>query len=214
MAYNVSLPFSDVSDTNPCFPYVWAVYSAGVMGGVTSTQFQPGNPITRAQIALAIQRALGINPNGTYQASDICDLYDVSTESGTAILALFDHNITSGKTSNCLVGGTCTTTTYHYCPQDYVTRNELGVFLWRADDPGSTMDCPTCPSSRYFCDSGGATGCGCIEALGADLPSKGSCSASSTCSPTAYCPADNVTRCEAATALANVFSLSLPPVCM
>ena len=130
-----------------------------------------------------------------------------------AIQALYEHGITAGTTADCTASSTCNTggSDFRFCPLDPASRSQLAVFVWRADHRSST--CPSCPSSRYFCDSNSAgSACGCIEGLHDDGVVEGgmsSCSASS-CTGLQYCPLDTALRLHAMVMLAKATGATLP----
>ncbi|SDJ84291.1 S-layer homology domain-containing protein [Natronincola ferrireducens] len=55
----VPLTFKDVAKTHPNYGYIEALYQKGIMGGRGDNQFQPNQPITRAEATLTIIKALG-----------------------------------------------------------------------------------------------------------------------------------------------------------
>lgn len=110
--------FSDVATSSPSWPYVQALYASGIMRGTTDTTFKPTDPLTRAQLATILFRALHLEP---YDAIDP-DFTDVPKDFPVykEIESIYLVGITSG----------CTNTTF--CPNNPVTREQLAIFLGRA----------------------------------------------------------------------------------
>ncbi len=52
--------FNDVPAVDPGFPYIEALYAAGVTGGCGGGSYCPDNPVTRRQMAVFIAKALGL----------------------------------------------------------------------------------------------------------------------------------------------------------
>jgi hypothetical protein len=50
------LPFTDVPTSGPLHDAVAAIYGAGITAGTSSTTYSPNDPVTRAQMALFMQR--------------------------------------------------------------------------------------------------------------------------------------------------------------
>ena len=61
-----ALPFTDVADTAWYYDSVKGVYELGLMTGMDSTTFAPGNPMTRAMAATVLYRMAG-NPDVTFE---------------------------------------------------------------------------------------------------------------------------------------------------
>ena len=90
--------------------------------------------------------------------------------------SIFQNEINALAESGITTG--CTPTTY--CPADNVTRGQMAAFLARAFNlPDTTND--------YFTDDTNSIFQGDINQLAESAITSG-------CTPTTYCPADNVTR--------------------
>jgi glucose/arabinose dehydrogenase len=89
--------------------------AAGIAAGCTPTTFCPTNSVTREQMALFLDRALGLPSTGTDYFTD-----DQGRTGEAAINRLRASGITSG----------CTATTF--CPTAQVTREQMAAFLRRA----------------------------------------------------------------------------------
>ena len=118
-----------------------AVPVAGITGGCSPTLFCPKGKVTRAQMAMFLDRALDL-PAAT---TDYFDDDDGKTGEGS-INALAKARITGGCGPR------------RFCPTAYVTRAQMAMFLDRALAlPNATTD--------YFDDDDGKTGEGSINAL-------------------------------------------------
>jgi spore germination protein YaaH len=131
-------PFTDIDDF--ATEIAW-LYESGITGGCTPTLFCPNAKVTRAQMAMFLDRALEL-PAAT---TDYFDDDDGKTGEGS-INALAKAKITGGCGSR------------RFCPTAYVTRAQMAMFLDRALAlPNTTTD--------YFDDDDGRTGEGSINAL-------------------------------------------------
>jgi hypothetical protein len=53
--------FDDVPTTHPFFPFIEALYAAGITGGCGNDNFCPDQPLTRGQMAVFLSVALGLH---------------------------------------------------------------------------------------------------------------------------------------------------------
>jgi photosystem II stability/assembly factor-like uncharacterized protein len=100
--------------------------AAGITGGCGGGRFCPNDPVTRAQMAVFIEAALGRSP----AASCTGRFGDVNAGTVGDIFCRFiedfaDQGITGG----------CSTSPPMFCPNDPVTRAQMAVFLVAAPDP-------------------------------------------------------------------------------
>jgi spore germination protein YaaH len=131
-------PFTDVDDFATAIDWL---YTAGITSGCQPTLFCPNARVTRAQMAMFLDRALDL-PDAT---TDYFDDDDGRTGEGS-INALAKAGITSGCGPR------------RFCPSADVTRAQMAMFLDRALDlPSATTD--------YFDDDDGRTGESSINAL-------------------------------------------------
>ncbi len=65
-----STPFTDVSPTEWCAPYVATALQAGIVEGMTPSRFGPDQPLTREQMAVLIARALHLTQTATLHFAD------------------------------------------------------------------------------------------------------------------------------------------------
>jgi Glucose/sorbosone dehydrogenases len=115
--------FTDISGGDPFKPFIEALYNAGVTSGCSTSplRYCPSLPITRGEMAVFIERAMGNfspNPSPSGMFTDLSP-----TDPFTPFIEqLYNDGITSG----------CSTSPLKYCPQAFVTRGEMAVFLDRA----------------------------------------------------------------------------------
>ena len=126
-------PFSDVDSTDWYYPYVEAIYNAGITKGYPDGTYRPFNLVTRAQMATFIARALKLD-NQTY--CDNSPFSDVNLYSWycPAVEVLKKHGIVKGLGNG------------KFNPKGYVTRAQAAVMIARALNLKVTP-CTTSPFS-------------------------------------------------------------------
>ena len=138
---DLTVRFSDVSDTNPFEAFIYAAAGAGVMPGCDSAVFQfcPAALVTRADMAGFILR-------GVHGAAFVPEAYagaflDVSAGDYNAdyIQSFFDEGYTVG------CGGG------NFCPDAVHTRGQTAVFILRGKHGASYVP-PPCSSTHVFDD--------------------------------------------------------------
>jgi hypothetical protein len=92
-----------------------ALFEAGITGGCAPRRFCPGSSVTRAQMALFLDRALGLPPTST-------DYFD--DDDGITGEAAINRMAAAGITGGC--------GTRKFCPKGSVTRGQMAAFLHRA----------------------------------------------------------------------------------
>jgi S-layer homology domain len=115
--------FTDIPPAHPFKPFIEELYNDGVTSGCSTSPltYCPDSPVTRGQMAVFIERALGnFSPNPTTAGIFI----DVPPSHPFApyIAQLFNDGITSG----------CSTSPMMYCPDSPVTRGQMAVFIAKA----------------------------------------------------------------------------------
>ena len=78
---------------------VAAAYEAGIVKGTSTTLFNPSGHVTRAQVALMMQRAYEHLTGETYQPQQMAPFTDISmydAETQQAITFLYDAKIATG----------------------------------------------------------------------------------------------------------------------
>ena len=113
--------FDDVDPSSTHAANIEALYAAQITTGCTRDPlaFCPSNPVTRAQMASFLARALNLDTPG--QQAGFTDVDPTSTHAAN-IEALYAAQITTG----------CTRDPLAFCPNDAVTRAQMAAFLYRA----------------------------------------------------------------------------------
>jgi hypothetical protein len=143
-------PFADIAGSPFVHDIIW-VYLQGITSGCTATAYCPNDPVSRAQMATFLARALHLSGAAP----------DAFTDDNGSI---YEPNINlvaqAGIASGC--GGTL------FCPNGLVSRAQMATFLARAlhlsgpapdaftDDNGSIYE----PNINLVAREGIATGCG------------------------------------------------------
>jgi N-acetylmuramoyl-L-alanine amidase len=117
--------FSDVSDTFRAKEEIDYLVSRGIISGYSDGTFRPGQGVNRAETAVMIGKALGLN--GTKRSTDFSDVGSSSFASGYIQSALEEGIITGYGDGTFRPGKT-------------VTRSEMAIFLARAFKLTNTSD--------------------------------------------------------------------------
>ena len=171
-------------DASPHQANIELLAKAGITVGCNppdNDMFCPGDPVTRAQMATFLARALTLPETAVDYFRDD----DASTHEG-GINALAAAGISTG----------CNEANTNYCPGDHVTRAQMASFLARA------LNLPA-DSTNWFVDDDKSSHEANINALAAAEVTTG-------CKPAdrLYCPADSVTRAQMATFLVKALGLN------
>jgi photosystem II stability/assembly factor-like uncharacterized protein len=115
--------FTDVQAGNPFKPFIEQLYNDGITGGcsLSPLQYCPQSYVTRGQMAVFIERAMGNfspDPDPAGMFTDV--LSDDPFK--PFIEELYNDRITGG----------CNLSPLMYCPQSYVTRGQMAVFMVKA----------------------------------------------------------------------------------
>jgi hypothetical protein len=115
--------FGDVPPTHPFRQYIEAFYNAGITSGCSNSPmlYCPDSPVTRGQMAVFIERALG-NFSPAPSPNDMFS--DVTT--GDPFKPYIEEFYSAGITAGC------STSPLMYCPNSPVTRGQMAVFIARA----------------------------------------------------------------------------------
>jgi hypothetical protein len=112
--------FADVSASDPFCGFIERLAEDGITGGCGNGNFCPGDPVTRGQMAVFIESALGNSANAcTEQFADVT--------AANPFCGFIERLAGDGITSGCGNG--------NFCPDKPVTRAEMAVFLVAAPDP-------------------------------------------------------------------------------
>jgi hypothetical protein len=180
--------FNDVPAGYWAYSFIETLAYSGITGGCGNNNFCPEAPITRAQMAVFLER--------TMYGSEFIPLpalgnvfLDVGADEFAAsyIEQLYWDGITGGCGNN------------NYCPGDPVTRAQMAVFLLRAKH-GATYTPPP-PSGTEFGDVDSSHwAVAWIEQLAAEGMTGG-------CGDGNFCPGQSVTRAQMAVFMVKTFGL-------
>ena len=172
-----TLMFGDVEDGAYYEPAVAWMFQEGITVGCASEplRYCPGEPVTRAQMAAFLYRALDLETPA--RRAGFADVEPSGVHAG-AIEALYGARITVG----------CASEPLRYCPGEPVTRAQMAAFLYRA------LDLETPARRAGFADvEPSGVHAGAIEALYGARIAVGCAS-----EPLRYCPDRPVTRAQMA----------------
>ncbi len=190
--------FTDVPFTHMFSKYIEAFHGAGITTGCLQSpkKYCPDANVTRGEMAVFIERAMGNyaptpNPTGMFT-----DLPYPGLESFTPFIEEFyNDGITVGCALNPL----------KYCPQNYVTRGEMAVFLERAMGNFTPTPNPT----GIFADVPYPGQPPSFQAFIEELYNDG-ITAGCAINPLRYCPQNYVTRGEMAVFIVRAFGIPVP----
>ncbi len=186
--------FGDVPTNYWAYEFIESIFAAGITSGCGGGNFCPENPVTRAQMAVFLERA--INGGGYVPPPATGTVFnDVGAADFAA--AFIEQLFLDGITGGCGGG--------NYCPANPVTRAQMAVFLLRArNGPGYV---PPMAVGVFADVPPGSFAANWIEALAAEGITSG-------CGGGNFCPNDSLTRAQMAVFLVRTFSLPivLPPM--
>ncbi len=199
VTFTIDTSFGDVSTANETQAFITAIddmLSKGITSGCQASprEYCPSQDVTRGQMAVFIISSIYRSSNFTYNPTPYFTDATPSSVGGffPFIQKMRELGITSG----------CTPTTY--CPNDNVTRGQMAVFIILARYGSLNFDYPATP---YFTDATTASVGGFfkyIQRMKQDNITGG-------CTPTTYCPNQNVTRDQMAVFLmVGGFNLAAP----
>jgi len=179
--------FADAPPGHWAFAFIEALARAGVTGGCGNGSYCPNALVTRAQMAVFLER--GMRGAGYLPPPATGAVFaDVPAEAFAA--GFIERLYLDGITSGCGEG--------NYCPEASVTRAQMAVFLLRARH-GAGYAPP--PPTGVFGDVGsGHWAAAWIEQLAAEGITSG-------CGNSGYCPEAPVTRAQMAVFLVRAFGL-------
>ena len=185
-----TVTFSDVLPDHWAFDWVESLSYAGLTAGYPDGTYRPGNPVTRAEMAVFLLK--GMN-SGTYTPPDTDGSHPFSDIAGHWAEAwmedLYDEGLTSGYPD-----GT-------YRPQNEVTRAEMAVFLLKSKHGAGYS--PPSATGGVFSDVVGHWAEDWIEQLAEEGITGGYPDGT-------YRPNNPVNRAEMAVFLVNAFGIPLP----
>ena len=184
---NFPLGFVDVPQGAFAFSFIESLALSGITGGCGNGNYCPDNSVTRAQMAVFLER--GINGSG-FSPPAATGLVFNDVGAGDFAAAFIEQLAADGVTGGC--GNN------NYCPNNPVTRGQMAVFLLRAKY-GSAYSPPA--ATGVFTDVPiGSFADGWIEQLASEGITAG-------CGGGNYCPDDAVTRAQMAVFLVRTFGL-------
>ena len=125
LAFNISdnggrIPFTDVSEDGWDREYISAAYNAGIIDGISASEFGCSMPITRQDMAVIIQRASGIENIDTDTAEKFADDWQISNYAYNAAYALKSEGVMVGDNNNM------------FNPKNTATRAEAAKVIYTA----------------------------------------------------------------------------------
>ena len=179
--------FLDAPPTHWAFIFIETLGGSGITAGCGGDNYCPTSPVTRAQMAVFLER--GINGSGYSPPAATGNVF-LDVGAGDFAASFIEQLSSDGITSGC--GNN------NYCPNDVVSRDQMAVFLLRAKY-GSSYSPPTAtgvfgdvPLSHWAVHW--------IEQLAAEGITSG-------CGGGNYCPSNEVTRDQMAVFLVRTFGL-------
>ncbi len=179
--------FDDVPATQAFADYINLLKGYGVTNGCSATSYCPDATVTREQIAKFVILSILGTDNFTYVTTPYFD--DVPASSGLFkyVQKLKELGITNG----------CSATSY--CPTNMVTRGQVAVFLMRGKFGAANSAKLLNSTTPYFTD---------VASTDSTFPFVQKLKDSgitSGCSTTAFCPANPLTRGQAAVLIIRSF---------
>lgn len=191
----VRMTFGDVPPSFWGWKYIEALFTAGITNGCdTSPNFCPNNQATRAEMAASLVRATHgagfVPPPATGIFADVPSTHWAAPW----VEQLYRDGLTKG----------CALAPLRYCPDNLVTRAEMGPFLLRARHGGDYQ--PPLTLVLSFADVAvDFWALSWIEQLYVEGITNGC-----ALSPLRFCPDSPVTRAEMAGFIVKAFNLPLP----
>ncbi|HMV96976.1 MAG TPA: S-layer homology domain-containing protein [Anaerolineales bacterium] len=182
--------FADVPADYWALSFIERLYNAGITGGCGTNPliYCPEAPVTRAQMAIFILR--GIH-GSAYVPPAATGTVFTDVPAGSFAADWIEQLAAEGITGGCGNGS--------YCPDAYITRAQMAIFLLRGEH-GSAYTPPAATGTVFGDVPVGAFAADWIEQLAAEGVTSG-------CGGGNYCPDANVTRAEMAVFLVRTFSL-------
>ncbi|BAO45532.1 S-layer homology domain-containing protein [Thiolapillus brandeum] len=180
--------FDDVPFDYWAYDFIQTLGSSGITSGCGGNNYCPEDPVTRAEMAVFLER--GINGSEyTPPAASGTVFTDVPLSYWAA--AWVEQLASDGITGGC--GGS------DYCPDDNVTRAQMSIFLLRSEH-GSAYAPPAATGTLFDDVPVDYWAASWIEQLVSENITSG-------CDSSNYCPDSNVTRAQMAVFLVRTFNL-------
>ena len=186
----IQVDFLDVAPSNPFHDYVVKVARNGVTAGCGGGNYCPGNPVTRAQMAIFLLKS---KYGAAYLPPPATGSVFLDVPAGSFAAAWIENLAALGVTGGCGGG--------NYCPGNPVTRAQMAIFLLKTSIDATYLPPPA--TGTVFADvPTGAFGAAWIE----DLYARGITGGCMT-NPLRYCPSSSNKRQQIAVFLVNTFGL-------
>ncbi len=181
--------FQDAPAVYWAWSWIERLYAAGITGGCGSGIYCPESSVTRAQMAIFLERGM---KGSSYTPPTATGTAFADVPSAYWAAAWIEQLAADGITAGC--GGS------NYCPDDPVTRAQMAVFLLKSKY-GSSYIPPAVGSSTGFSDvTTDYWAASWIKQLAAEGITGG-------CGTNLYCPESPVTRAQMAVFLVRTFNL-------
>ena len=178
--------FIDVPASYWAYNQIETLYQQGITSGCDTGLYCPEGLVTRAQMAVFLERAIN---GSSYQAPAASGSVFADVPSSYWAADWIEQLAADGITGGCGDG--------NYCPEGEVTRAEMAVFLLRAKH-GSSYVPPTASGTLFGDVSGSYWAASWVEELANEGISNG-------CGGGNFCPDDQVTRAQMAVFMVNTF---------
>jgi hypothetical protein len=106
--------FPDVDVANPFCGFIERLAQDGITGGCGAGNYCPNDPVSRGQMAVFIEAALG-NPGNA------CAVQFTDVDAANPFCGFIERLAQDGITGGCGGG--------NFCPNDPVTRGQMAVFV-------------------------------------------------------------------------------------
>jgi hypothetical protein len=174
--------FADVPVSDGAWRSIEAIYSAGITGGcgVSPLVYCPSTPVTRAQMAVFLERGIhgpSYVPSAVTGGTSFADI-----SPGYWAAAWIKQLNADGITDGCGAG--------NYCPESSVTRAQMAVFLLRAKY-GASYTPPSVGTTGFSDVPADHWAAAWIKQLAAEGITSG-------CGAGSYCPETPITRAQLA----------------
>jgi len=190
---HVGESFPDVPVTNNFYAFIETLFHYGITGGCGGGNYCPGNPVTRAQMAVFLLKT----EHGAEYLPPACHGVFGDVPCPSQFADWIEQLAAEGITGGCGSG--------NYCPGNPVTRAQMAVFLLKVEH-GTSFVPPACTGlfGDVACPGGFAVDW--IELLYTEGVT-GGCQAS----PLLYCPNNPNTRGQMAVFITKTFGFKLYP---
>lgn len=187
--------FLDVPSTHPFYEFIGKLSAVGITQGCGNGNFCPDSNVTREQMAILIERALGVTDP---PEPAVATFADVPNSGATDFSFGFIEDFAArGITTGCQV-----TPTRLFCPISNVTREQMAIFILRALEGGSYV--PPTSSGQTFADVPNSGATDFSHEFIEEFARRG---ITTGCGNGNYCPFSPVTRGQMAVFIVRAFGL-------